>query len=164
MKSFVLRWVLPALWMAVAGSAAVTGTAAPTLLPTHVPSSKPTVTSRPTNTPQPSPLPTSVPTHKPTEFPTASTYTLSPREQLIQAIAMLGACLGLGLFLGFGNIKLEWDRAKRKLHKVNIDRLRLEWEALPIAVLRKLSLSVGTFPSSPTLSEHRSILSPILCV
>jgi hypothetical protein len=52
---------------------------------------------------------------------------------MIQAIAMLCACLGLGIFLGFGNVKLEWDRAKRKLHKVKIGRLRLGRRALAFA-------------------------------
>jgi hypothetical protein len=115
----MVRLALLALWAGVAGGATtIAPSPAPSPVPTLMPTQQPTVTEVPTNTPHPSPAPTPAPTHKPTEFPTYSPYAKgSAREQLIQAIAMLCACVGLGLFLGFGNVKQDWDRAKRKLRK-----------------------------------------------
>jgi hypothetical protein len=80
------------------------------------PSPRPTAV--PTMVPVPLPTITHVPTLKPTMFPTMVTAT-SGNASIAEALALMIVMAFIGLALGVGNVKQDYDRMKKKLKKVS---------------------------------------------
>jgi 4-aminobutyrate aminotransferase-like enzyme len=83
----------------------------------HLMRSSRSPTSVPTNSFQPTV--TYTPTHKPTEFPTTSGANANAAAQALMQSAVIAAVMAfVGLLLGFGNLKQDSDRRKKKVLKV----------------------------------------------
>lgn len=88
------------------------------------PTIAPSMTSAPSISPTPVPTPlTWAPTLKPTQFPTMVVAT-SGNASIAEALAIMIVMALIGLFLGVGNMKQDYDRMKKKLKKVSNNKHR----------------------------------------